>query len=64
MAYFEQLLDGGGFVRSHRSYIINVQQITRIDVYEKDSHVALLKTGEKIPVSKNGYAKLRSVLGL
>jgi two-component system LytT family response regulator len=64
MTYFEQLLDGGGFVRSHRSYIINVQQITRIDVYEKDSHVALLKTGEKIPVSKNGYVKLRTVLGL
>lgn len=64
MAYFEQHLDGDRFARSHRSYIINVQQITRIDAYEKDSHIALLKTGEKIPVSKSGYVKLKAVLGL
>lgn len=64
MAYFEQLLDSHQFVRSHRSYIINVQQITRIDPYEKDSHVAILRTGTKIPVSRGGYGKLKQVLGL
>lgn len=64
MAHFEQLLDAGQFVRSHRSYIINVQQITRLDVYEKDSHTALLKCGAKVPVSKSGYVKLKAVLGL
>ena len=64
MAYFEQLLDGQHFVRSHRSYIVNVQQITRIDPYEKDSHVAILRTGTKIPVSRGGYGKLKAVLGL
>lgn len=64
MNYFEKVLDGSQFVRSHRSYIINVQQITRIDPYEKDNYVAILKSGAKVPVSRPGYAKLRSVLGL
>lgn len=64
MNHFEQVLDGQQFVRSHRSYIINVQQITRIDPYEKDNHVAILRSGVKVPVSRGGYGKLKSVLGL
>ena len=64
MTHFEQVLDGHHFVRSHRSYIVNVQQITRIDPYEKDSHVAVLRSGIKVPVSRSGYMKLREVLGL
>jgi two-component system, LytTR family, response regulator len=64
MSYFEQILDAQLFVRTHRSYILNVQQITRIDPYEKDNHIAILKSGAKVPVSKTGYAKLKTVLGL
>lgn len=64
MAHFEQTLDEHQFVRSHRSYIVNVQQITRIDPYEKDNHVAVLRTGAKVPVSRSGYGKLKEVLGL
>ena len=64
MNHFEQVLDPNQFVRSHRSYIINLQQITRIDPYEKDSHVAILRSGAKVPVSRSGYPKLRSILGL
>ena len=64
MSHFEQVLDKQQFVRSHRSYIVNVQQITRIDPYEKDNHVAILRSGIKVPVSRNGYGKLREVLGL
>ena len=64
MSHFEKTLDPQQFVRSHRSYIVNIQQITRIDPYEKDNHVAILKSGTKVPVSRNGYVKLRSVLGL
>jgi two-component system, LytTR family, response regulator len=63
MGHFEQVLDGNQFVRSHRSYIINITQITRIDPYEKDNHVAVLKSGAKVPVSRSGYPKLKSVLG-
>ena len=64
MSHFEKTLDPQQFVRSHRSYIINIQQITRIDPYEKDNHVAILRSGTKVPVSRNGYVKLRTVLGL
>ena len=64
MNHFEQVLDGQQFVRSHRSYIVNVQQITRIDPYEKDGHVAILRSGVKVPVSRSGYGKLKEILGL
>jgi two-component system LytT family response regulator len=64
MGFFEQTLNQSQFVRTHRSYIINIQEITRIEPYEKESHLAILKSGAKIPVSKTGYVKLRSVLGL
>jgi two-component system LytT family response regulator len=64
MAHFEKILDSQFFVRTHRSFILNVQQITRIDPYEKDNHIAILKSGAKVPVSKTGYAKLKTVLGL
>ena len=64
MNHFEKALDGQQFVRSHRSFIVNVQQITRIDPYEKDNHVAVLRSGAKVPVSRGGYGKLKSVLGL
>ncbi len=64
MAHFENILEPQHFVRTHRSFIVNVQHITRIDPYEKDSHLAILKCGRKIPVSKTGYTKLKEVLGL
>lgn len=64
MNHFEKALDSQQFVRSHRSYIVNVQQITRIDPYEKDNHIAILRSGGRVPVSRNGYIKLRTVLGL
>jgi two-component system LytT family response regulator len=64
MSYFEQSLFLFQFVRIHRSYIVNTQLITRIDAYEKDSHLLLLSTGSKLPVSKAGYSKLKEVLGI
>ena len=64
MSWFERALDGTQFVRTHRSYILNVQQVTRIDPYEKDSHLCVLQSGAQVPVSKAGYVKLKAVLGL
>jgi two-component system, LytTR family, response regulator len=64
MAYFEQTLDIRQFVRSHRSYMVNIQEITRIEPYEKDNYIALLKSGVQVPVSRTGYTRLREVLGL
>ena len=64
MAHFEKALDSQQFARCHRSYMVNVQHIARIDPYEKDGHIAILKQAAKVPVSKTGYVKLRQVLGL
>jgi two-component system LytT family response regulator len=64
MSFYENILDPSDFVRVHRSYIVQLSQITRIEPMEKDSHVAQLKSGAKIPLSKSGYAKLKTVLGL
>ncbi len=64
MQYFDSTLPPQEFIRIHRSYIINAQLITRIDLHEKDSHLVLLTTGARLPVSKAGYAKLKEVLGI
>ncbi|MFI5171422.1 MAG: LytR/AlgR family response regulator transcription factor [Chitinophagales bacterium] len=64
MIFFENALDKNQFVRCHRSYIVDVQQITRLEVYEKDNHIAILKNGAKVPVSKSGYSRLKGVLGV
>ena len=64
MQYFEQSLQQQQFIRIHRSYIINSQLITRIEPYEKESHVVVLTTNTKLPVSKAGYLKLKEVLGI
>jgi two-component system, LytTR family, response regulator len=64
MNFFEESLSVYHFARVHRSFIVNTQLITRIDAYEKDSHLVLLSTGAKLPVSKAGYVKLKEVLGI
>lgn len=64
MSFYERSLLPFHFIRIHRSYIINTQLITRIDAYEKDSHLVKLNTGAALPVSKTGYAKLKEALGI
>lgn len=64
MQHFEQTLPEREFIRIHRSYLVNTSFITRIDIHEKDSHLLLLTTGAKLPVSKAGYIKLKEVLGI
>ena len=55
----EGQLDGERFLRIHRSYIVNITFVERIEQATKDSHVAILKDGGRIPVSRSGYQKLR-----
>jgi two-component system, LytTR family, response regulator len=64
MSFYETALGGREFVRVHRSYLINISQLTRIEPFEKDAHIALLKTGTRIPLSKTGYTKLKAQLGI
>jgi len=64
MGFYENILDPSLFLRVHRSYILQLSHITRIEPLEKDTHIAILKSGARIPLSKSGYSKLKSVLGL
>jgi len=59
----EAQLDPKRFVRIHRSYIVNLERIARIEPYTKDSRVAVLTDGTQLPVSRSGHAKLKSLLG-
>lgn len=64
MSFFEQTLDATQFIRIHRSYIINLAQVTKIELKEKENYVVLLKSGIWLPVSKTGYVKLKAALGI
>lgn len=63
LSHIEQTLDPQQFVRVHRSYLVPVTQLMRIEPYEKESHIALLHCGAKVTVSKSGMAKLKTLLG-
>ncbi len=58
----ETALDPSRFLRVHRSYIVNLERVAKIEPYSKDSHVAVLSTGAQLPVSRAGYARLREFL--
>lgn len=64
ISFYEQTLDQQQFIRIHRSYLVNLAQVTKIELKEKESYVVLLKTGIWLPVSKTGYAKLKLALGM
>ncbi len=63
LGHIEQSLDPQQFVRVHRSYLIPVAQLVKIEPYEKESHIALLQCGAKVTVSKTGMARLKTLLG-
>jgi two-component system LytT family response regulator len=58
----EALLDPARFVRIHRSYLLNLERIARVELYAKDSRIAILRDGTKLPVSRAGYARLAKLL--
>jgi two-component system, LytTR family, response regulator len=62
LAELEALLDSRRFVRVHRSYLLNVDRLTRVELYAKDSRVVILHDGTRLPVSRAGYARLRELL--
>lgn len=64
MKYFEEHLPENQFVRVHRSVIVNVEMISRIELYEKQNQLLTLKNGQQIKTSPGGYKALRMVLNL
>ena len=63
MAELEQGLDPSLFLRVHRSYIVNVGAIERIEAATRDSWSAVLKDGKRVPVSRSGYQKVSELMG-
>ncbi|WP_183747139.1 MULTISPECIES: LytTR family DNA-binding domain-containing protein [unclassified Janthinobacterium] len=62
LSELESQLDSAKFLRVHRSYLLNIDGISRIVALTKDSHVAILRDETRIPVSKAGYQKLKLLL--
>jgi len=63
LSELETQLDPAKFLRVHRSYLLNIDGIRRIEAATKDSHVAILRDDTRIPVSKAGYQKLKLLVG-
>jgi len=64
MKYFEENLPSGQFIRIHRSYIVNVNEVAKIELYEKESYRVHLKSGEILKASSNGYKALKAAVSL
>ena len=62
MNEIEAALDPGRFVRIHRSYILNLDRLTRIELVAKDNRVAILEDGTQLPISRSGYSRLKPLL--
>lgn len=62
LAELEAQLDPRRFVRVHRSFLLNIERLARIELYAKDSRVAILRDGVKLPISRAGYERLRALL--
>ncbi len=62
LSRLEKRLDSRKFVRIHRSYLINIDYLSKIEPYAKDSKIAVLKDGKTLPVSRSGYQRLLSFL--
>jgi two-component system LytT family response regulator len=58
LAQAEAALDPATFVRIHRSYLLNLQCLARIETGERENRVAVLNDGRRLPVSRAGYARL------
>ena len=59
MKYFETHLNSNEFCRIHRSYLVKIDQISQLQPYEKDHWLVILKSGESLKVSRNGFKLLR-----
>ncbi len=58
----EEQLDPERFIRIHRSYLLNIERLVKLELYGKESRLAILSDGTRLPVSRAGYARLKPLL--
>jgi two-component system LytT family response regulator len=63
MSQLEGSLDSRQFVRIHRSYILNIERLARVEATDTDSRVAILRDDTRLPISRSGHARLSALLG-
>jgi two-component system LytT family response regulator len=63
LADVEATLDPAKFVRIHRSYLLALDRLARVELDERENRVAVLTTGQKLPVSRAGYTRLSAAIG-
>lgn len=64
MKYFEENLESSKFIRIHRSTLVNVDAISRIELYEKQYYRVSLHSGHQLKASASGYRTLKNTLKL
>ncbi len=64
LSHYENTLSQQQFIRIHRSFIVNLDALSKIESYEKNSYQASLSNGAKIPISRSAYGNLKNTLGL
>ncbi|MES2587914.1 MAG: LytTR family transcriptional regulator DNA-binding domain-containing protein [Bacteroidota bacterium] len=64
LSYYETNLDAKNFIRIHRSFILNISKLTKIESFEKNSYIAILSSGKRIPISRTMYPILKEKLGI
>jgi len=62
MKYYEEHLDKNTFFRVHRSYLVNINEVKQMELFEKESYKITMKDGDKIPVSRSGYGNIKELL--
>lgn len=63
MRAVEEQLPSSQYLRVHRSYIVRIDAIQKLDTLGKDGYALLIKSGVSVPVSKSGYIRLKTKLG-
>ncbi len=62
LSSLEASLDPSRFVRVHRSFLINLDKLGKIEPYTKETRLAVLTSGAQVPVSRAGYLRLRELV--
>jgi two-component system LytT family response regulator len=61
MQFYEQHLNQRMFVRIHRKYIVNVDYIQKIMLWEKETYMVKLTTEDELRASRAGYKRLKEL---